>query len=182
MENWEDLVRKSAAERASRGADLTKNSWSEIEAYTAQLEFWKTNLKPRIDIEKMLVLLLTLKKELNLNGEVNIVDREKVTESKTESSYQGTSKFWFRVHTNVAFGAELTLPKAGSIELVASPVFDWTKMAMQQGSGNTSNKFEVHGGFAQGDVSESFGYQFSEIRAKKLVAENIAAMKARGLI
>ncbi len=183
MESWEDLVRKSSAERAAQGKDLQKKSWSELEAYTAQLEFWKANLKPNgLMMQDMLVLMMDVNKELNLKGEVKIVDREKITETRRDSSYQATSSVWFYTYTDVAFGAELAIPKAGRIELVASPKFDWIRMAKLLGSGNTSNKFEVHGGFAQGDVSESFGYRFSEGRTKKLIADNIAGMKARGLI
>lgn len=174
MEKWDDLVKKAASERASQGKDLDKKGWSQFEAYTAQLEYWKTTLKSKVELTLMNNILEEANRELRLNGRIHMVDREKLEEGPWTGGYQGRGGYR-PITAFVKYGPELTIPNAGSIGIFAGPKFDWKLMARQWGSGKTTSEYEVEGPFVKGAIGVGR-------TAKSMVAENIAAMIARGLI
>ncbi len=182
MESWEDLVKKSAAEKAAKARE--NQSWLQIEAYQAQLEYWKTNLKSKVDLRMMNYILEDVNRAFNLRGNIRLLDEESIKEGPWEGGFQGT-RGYRNIYTKVKYGPSLSIPSAGSIGIFASPKFDWKLMAMQYGSGKTQSIYNVEGSYASGDVSLNppiFGAEFQSGKAKKLVADNIAEMKSRRLI
>lgn len=185
MESWDDLVKKSAAERASNTE--REQGYSREEAYTGQLEYWKNTLKRTVDLKMMQYLLEDAKSKLSLRGNIHLVDRESDVSSSWSGGYQGRGGYSV-VTARVAYGPEWeVIPGVGYICLFASPNFNWERFARQRGNGKTSIKYEVKGSFANGIVSASeeairMGVTFNSGRAKELIADNIAEMKTRGLI